>query len=345
MKKLAALLALVALALPAAAWADGKTVNVFIWSEYMDPDVIEDFEKETGLKARLDYYESNEEMVAKLQGGGASQYDVIVPSTYFVASLKKLGLLRPLDKSLLPNLKNVGPAFAAAVEDDPQGEFVVPYLWGTSGIIARADKPVDSWGVFFDPAAEVGSFILFDTARDALGSALRYQGRSLNSADLKEVGEAAKLLVETKKRPAFFGFDGGVAGMNKVLGGLAAAAQVYSGEALKAVAENPGVQYVIPKEGCEVWMDLLAVPKDAPNPAGAHAFINYLLEPAVGARLAAYTNYATTNAAAMEFIPQEQRDNPLMYPPQEVLDGLETIRDLGRDNRLYDEAWTMVKTK
>ncbi len=332
-------------AAPAPARAADESLTVFIWSEYMDPEVITAFEEKHNIKVRLDYYESNEEMVAKLQSGGLGQYDVIVPSTYFVASLKKLDLISPLDKAQLPNLKNIAPEFTG-LDVDPQGDDVVPYQWGTSGFLVRAKDTANlSWNVFFDPQAEVGSFILFDTARDAIGSALRYLGYSLNSTDPKEIEQAARLLIETKKRKTFFGFDGGVGGLNKVMGGVAAAAQVYSGEGLKAQAEDSEVRYIIPAEGGEIWMDLLAVPKNAPNAVAAHKFINFLLEPEVGAQLSSFTSYATPNAAAREFIPQADRDNPAMYPTPEIIQKMEYMQDLGEANRIYDEAWTMVKTQ
>ena len=341
------LMALFLAAGPGTALAAPKDqLTVFIWSEYIDPDVVKDFEDETGIKVRLDYYESNEEMIAKLQSGGVRQYDLIFPSTYFMPALKSLNLIQPLDHSRLPNLANLDPEFSRRMEEDPGHEFSVPYQWGTSGLVVRdMEAPEASWSLLFKPRKGSGSFILFDTARDALGSALKYLGYSLNSVNPKEIEEAMNVLTALKARPEFFGFDGGVGGLNKVVGGLAAIAQVYSGEALRAQEEEEAIQFVLPREGFEVWADLMALPAQAPNPEGAHAFIDYLLRPEVGASVATYNRYATPNAAARAFVPPEDLANPALYPPAEMMEKAEYIKDLGPDNRLYDEAWTAIKNR
>ncbi len=348
MKKILSLtiLALIMALAPAASAAG--TLTVFIWSEYMDPEVISEFEKQYDVKVKLDYYESNEEMVVKLEkGGGLGKYDIIVPSTYFMPSLTNLKLIQELDHSKIPNIKNLDPMFTN-LESDPGNKYTVPYQWGTSGLAIRT-KDINgvkkSFGLLFDPGIQDSRFILFDTARDAMGSALKYLGYSLNSTDPKEIQEAVRLLSETKKRPNFLGFDGGVGGLNKVMGGFATVAQVYNGEAIRGSEEDPEVHYIIPEEGCEVWTDLVAIPEKAPNLENAYAFINYLLDPQVGARLATYNRYATPNAAAKAFIPQEDLDNPVLYPTLESLKNMEYIKDLGSANRLYDEAWTAIKTQ
>jgi spermidine/putrescine transport system substrate-binding protein len=353
MKKFAALILLTIFfalgpALAADSFATGS-ITVFIWSEYIDPSVVSDFEKQTGIRVKLDYYESNEEMVAKLQSGGQSQYDLIVPSTYFMASLRNLDLIQALDHRLLPNLKNLEPRFTNLAAD-PGNRYSVPYQWGTSGLVVRKGlgeqtEGFDTWGLFYNPQAELGSFIVFDTARDALGTALKYLGYSFNTTNPKEIEQAAELLIAAKNRPAFFGFDGGVGGLSKVMSGVAAVAQVYSGEAIRGHEEDSEVEYFLPREGCEVWTDLIAIPKNAPNPKGAHAFINFLLEPEAGARLATFNRYATPNAAAKAFIPPEDLANPAIYPDEEALKNMEYLEDLGEANRLYDEAWVLVKTR
>lgn len=349
MKKIITLvLTVVLLGLCAPAWAAG-TLTVFIWSEYMDPEIISGFEKKHDVKVRLDYYESNEEMVAKLdKGGGLGKYDIIVPSTYFLPGLTNLNLIQSLDHSRLPNLKNLDPAFVNT-EYDPGNVYTVPYQWGTSGLVVRSsgsDEVKKTWKLLFDPSDKESRVIIFDTARDAIGSALKYLGYSLNSTNPKEIEEAIKLLSATKKRPAFLGFDGGVGGLNKVMSGFATVAQVYSGDAIKAREEEDAeVHYVLPEEGCEIWTDLLAIPRNAPNLDNAYAFINYLLEPEVGAKLATFNRYATPNAAARAFIPEEDLNNPVLYPKGPILEKMEYMKDLGPANRLYDEAWTMIKTQ
>jgi spermidine/putrescine transport system substrate-binding protein len=203
----------------------------------------------------------------------------------------------------------------------------------------------DGWELIFQPREGSGKFVLFDTARDALGSALKYLGYSLNSVNPKEIQEAMNLLTALKSRPEFFGFDSGVGGLNKVAGGLASVAQAYNGDALQAQEEDESLRFILPREGFEVWTDLMALPAQAPNPEAAHAFIDYLLRPEVGAQVATFTRYATPNAAARAFIPREDLENPAMYPPAELMEKAEYIKDLGPDNRLYDEAWTLIKNR
>jgi spermidine/putrescine transport system substrate-binding protein len=278
----------------------------------------------------MDYYESNEEMIAKLQLGRQGVYDIIVPSTYFI-----------------PTLLNLDPKFRDIAEDEGN-TYVIPYQWGTSGLAVRSrpgQETPRSWSIIFSDTADKGNFILFDTARDALGSALKSLGHSYNSIDLKQIEAAGDLLTRTKRHPAFMGFDSGVGGLSKVMGGVAHAAQVYSGEAIKATREDAGLLYIIPEEGCEFWLDVLAIPKGAPNADVAHEFLNYIMEPQVAARLATFNNYATPNRSAMQFIPQEDLDNKGMYPPQELLDKMEYMKDLGDNNRLFDETWTIVKSR
>ncbi|MDR2934834.1 MAG: spermidine/putrescine ABC transporter substrate-binding protein [Candidatus Adiutrix sp.] len=348
MKKIIVLLAallLSAVSGPAPA-APRDQLTVFIWSEYIDPEVVKDFERETGIKVRFDYYESNEEMIAKLQGGGVRQYDLIFPSSYFLPTLKNLNLIQPLDHSQLPGLANLDPELVKKLEEDPKQEFTVPYQWGTSGLAYRGAEPAEaSWALLFKPRPGSGSYIILDTARDALGAALKYLGYSINSVNPKEIEAAMNLLITTKSRPEFFGFDGGVGGLNKVVGGLAAIAQVYSGDAIRAEEEDETLKFLLPREGFEVWTDLMAVPAQAPNPEGALAFINYLLRPEIGALVATYNRYATPNAAARAFIPPEDLANPALYPSAELMKKAEYLKDLGPNNRLYDEAWTIIKNR
>jgi spermidine/putrescine transport system substrate-binding protein len=322
-----------------------RQLNLFIWSEYMDPDVISDFEKKHNVKVRLDYYESNEEMIAKLQSGLKGAYDLIVPSTYFIPTLTNLGLVEPLDHKLLPNIGNLMPEFTK-LDVDPGNKFSIPYQWGTSGLVVRSQEPMNpSWKILFEPKANLGNFLIFDTARDALGSALKYLGHSANTTDLNQIQQAGQLLIETKKKPTFMGFDSGVGGLAKVVGQVATIAQVYSGEAIRSSKEEENISYLIPEEGCEQWLDVLAIPKGAPHPDVAHEFLNYLLEPEVAAKLASFNNYATPNAKAMAFIPDEDKNNPGMYPPENLKSKMEYFRDLGNDTRLYEETWTLVKSR
>jgi spermidine/putrescine transport system substrate-binding protein len=321
-----------------------RQLNLFIWSEYIDPEIISGFEKRHNVKVRLDYYESNEEMIAKLQSGLEGAYDLIVPSTYYIPTLINLNLIQPLDHSKLTNLGNLMPEYTQ-VEVDPGNRFTVPYQWGTSGLVARSETPLPAtWKIIFGDK-NPGNFLLFDTARDALGSALKFLGHSANTTNVAEIKIAGQLLIDTKKKPTFMGFDSGVGGLAKVIGEVATIAQVYSGEAIRASIEEENIAYLIPEEGCEQWLDLLAIPKGAANLELAHQFLNYILEPKVAAQLASFNSYATPNEKALAFIPDEDKYNPGMYPPEGLRKNMEYFKDLGNDSRLYEETWTMVKSR
>lgn len=343
---LALLLVWAAIASVASA-ADSKEVKLFIWSEYIDPEIPTQFETETGIKIRMDLYESNEEMMGKLQAGGVNQYDIIVPSTYIITPLVELGLLQKLDKSKLPNLVNLDPKFISQ-EFDPDNEWSVPYQWGTVGLMYRKDKLANyenTWAQVFDPAKNPGPFALIDSSREMLGIVLVYLGYDFNSMEPKELKEASDLLVKTKQRSECLGFKGGVGGKNDVVAGVAHAAIVYNGDALRAVSEEPEVLgYAIPKEGSEIWMDSMCIPAKAPNAEGAYKFINYILDAKVGAQLSNWNQYATPNKASKEFITPEDLANPAIYPSEDMMQRLFYVKDLGNGNRIIEEAWTRAKS-
>lgn len=325
-------------------------LKIFIWSEYMDEvQMTKDFEARTGIKVKLDLYESNEDMMAKLQAGGVRQYDIIVPSDYILPSLINLNLIQKLDHSKIPNLKNLFPRFRETAFD-PGNVYTVGWQWGTVGLVynTRKIKPedVESWSIIFDPARNPGSFCLIDSVRDMMGITLAYLGYDYNSADPKELKAAADLLVKTKKRPDCLGFKGGVGGKNDVVAGVAAAAVVYNGDAIKAISESTDstIAFTVPKEGGTLWIDSMCIPAQAPNPEAAHKWINYVLEPEVGAGLSNYNHYASPNEASLPFIAKEDLENPGVWPPQATLDTLRYVKDLGDQNTIIDQAWTMVKS-
>lgn len=342
MKRLFALLSLLALSF---ALAQPREMRLFIWSEYMDPAIIKAFEQRFNLRVRIDLYESNEDMLAKLQAGGVSQYDVIVPGDYIIPTLIQLKLIQPLNKSKIPNLKNLDPKFANP-PFDPGNRYSAAYQWGMSGIMYRKDRvpTPTSWDVILGPQADK-PFVLMDSIREMLGGALRYLGHSINSKDPKQVQAAGRVLLEAKKNPRFLGFEGGVGAKNRLVAGTATYAVVYNGDALKAADENKNVGFVVPKEGAALFLDNLAIPAKAPNPEAAHQFINFILDAKIGAQLSNYNRYATPNKAALPFINPIDRKNPAIYPDAATMQMLEFVLDLGKDTRLYDEVWTAVKSR
>jgi spermidine/putrescine transport system substrate-binding protein len=338
---LALVFALSALSLHAANYK----LNLFIWSEYIDPEIITDFEKRFDCKVTMDFYEDEASMMAKLKGGGAAQYDVIVPPDHTVPALIKLGLIAPLRHDNVPNIRHIDERFASPWYD-PSNRFTVPYQWGTLGIYARKpkDKPyVESWALLFDKTQQPGPFVLLDSMRDSLGAALKFKGHSLNSTNLDQLIEAASVLMNAKKRSV--GFEGGVGGKNRVLARTATATMAYSGDAMRGMKEDGETYYFIPKEGSQIWVDNLAICARAPNRVVAEKFLNFILTPEIGAKLADYNQYATPNKASLAHVAPEHLKNPMIYPPTEVMKRLEFLRDVGRATRLYDEVWTHVKAQ
>lgn len=335
-----------ALLWPFTGQAQEPTLNLYIWSEYIDPEIIADFEEETDSQVIVSTYESNEDMVAKLQGGGGSQYDIVVPSDYIVPTLIQSNLLQTLEKERIPNLKNLDPFFSN-LPFDSDATYTAPYQWGTTGLGYRTDQvPEDfdrSWAVVFDPEQELGPFTLIDDQRPMIGAAAVYLGFDKDTTQPDELRQIQDLLLQTKKRSA--GFIGGVGGKNQLLTGTAVVAMVYSGDVLQASGDNPNVDYFIPEEGGEIWLDTMAIPIQAPNPELAHQFIDYILDPQVGAQLSNYNRFATPNQAAKPFIASEDIENPMIYPDEATMEILSFNKVLsGEEMRLLDALWTTVKS-
>lgn len=323
-----------------------KELHVYNWSEYIDPQIYADFEKEFGVKVIEDTFASNEDLLAKIQAGAAG-YDLIVPSDYMVAIMIELDLLAPLNYDNIPNFQNINPKF----KDPPYdrgNKYSVPYQWGTTGIgydTTVVTEPPDSWGYLFDPqlaAPYAGRMSMLNDSRETIGAALKYLGYSLNSTDEKQLEEAKQLLIRQKQWVSTYdseGFEDLLAAGETIL------AHGWSGDFFQAAVEAEQIGYVIPKEGATIWTDNLCIPKTAPSRYTAEVFINYLLRPDVAAKVTNFTWYASPNQAADKFINPEILEDPAIYPPSEVMDKLEFIRDVGEATALYDRIWTEIKTR
>lgn len=331
----------------ALAFAQNKTLQLYTWTDYIDPAIVTDFEKQTGIKVRITYYESNEEMQAKLQAGGVSQFDIVVPSDYIIPVLINLKLLQPLDKSKIPNLKNLDPKFANP-PFDPGNRYTAGYLWGTVGLMYRTDifkTPPTSWNVLFDPRQQKGAFSFMDSSREMLGIGLRYVGQSVNTTQPAEVKKVIEAMLAAKRSRNFKGFQGGVSATKLLLANQAVAAVVYNQDALRVAEDNPRYGFTIPKEGSTLFIDNMAIPAKAPNPEAANLFINFMLDAKIGARLAEYQKSATPNAAAQKLLKPDMLKNPAIWPTEAQMKVLEFILDQGNNNRVLDEAWTQVKSR
>jgi spermidine/putrescine-binding protein len=311
-------------------------LNVYIWSDYLAPTTVPDFEREFGVQVTVDTYESNEELLAKLMSG-ASGYDLVVPSGYLLPALIRQGLLAPLHHRHLPNLGNLARGLFEPAAD-PGRRHAVPWLWGMTGLAWRTDKlpaPPESWSVFFDPRWR-GKLTMMDDGREVLGAMLKYRGRSLNSTVAAELERAETDALAAKPNLKAY-LSAPV--KSQLIAGDVWVAQLWNGDTMQARTEQPALAFALPKEGSLLWADYVVVPASAPHKRAAHAFIDYVLRPPVGAALARATGYGTPNAAALALIP-----DPVPYPTAEQLARLEYQEDLGAAAALWDRIWTEVKS-
>jgi putrescine transport system substrate-binding protein len=362
---LVALLLLAAAALQVPSWGQSRTVNVYNWSDYMEPSVIDGFARETGIQVRYDTFDANETLETKLLAG-KSGYDVVAPTAYVLQRQISAGVFQKLDKSKLGNLGNVWPEIARKLAAyDPGNEHAVNYMWGTTGIgynvkkareIVKSDAPIEaamaSWDIVFKPeslARFKGCGVdMLDSSEDVLTAALHYLGLNPNSKDGNELDAAANLL--TKLRPLVRKFHSSEY-LNALASGETCLVLGWSGDikqAQKRAAEaRNGVEigYAIPKGGAQMWFDNFAIPKDAPHPSEAHAFIDYMLRPEVAAKNSNFLGYANGNLASQRLIDKAVLDDRTVYPDAATMATLYTIaaRDQ-RTQRLVTRLWTKVKT-
>jgi putrescine transport system substrate-binding protein len=356
----AAAVVLVAIAGGAAAQKE-RVVNFYNWSDYIDPTVLDDFSRETGIKVRYDTFDSNDTLEAKLLAG-KSGYDVVVPTGYFLARQIAAGIFQKLDKSKLPNLANVWPEIASRlVSYDPGNQYAVNYMWGTTGIgynvkaareMLGETASVDSWADVFEPA-KIARFKdcgihLLDSSDDIMPAALHYLHLDPNSSEPGDLQKAADLLL--KIRPYVRKFHSSEY-LNALATGEICFVVGFSGDikqAQKRAAEAKGgvaVGYAIPKEGAQLWFDNLAIPKDAPDVAEAHALINYLLKPEVAAKNTNFIAYANGNLASQKFVDHAILDDRTIYPDAATMAKLYTITAHDqKTQRLINRLWTRIKT-
>jgi spermidine/putrescine transport system permease protein len=318
-----------------------RVLNVFIWSGYIAPETVRKFEQRTGVRVNLDLYDSNEALLAKVQAGN-SGYDVLCPSNYIVEVLVKQERLLPLDQRALPHLRNLDPRFVN-MRFDPGNAHSVPYFWGTAGIgyNRRRVPQVDSWAALWDPRYR-GRVLMLDDPRETFGAVLKWTGHSLNATDTALLKRAQDLLIAQKPLVRAYNSSNYE---DVLLSGDVWLAQGWNGQFAKVMDQDPDLGYVIPREGSSLFLDNLVVPRDAPHPRLAHAFIDFTLEAEVAAEICATMRYSTPNRAAVPLLPPEVRANPAVFPPPDVTARAELIEDIGEATLLYDRLWTEVKTR
>ena len=323
---------------------DEKLV-VYNWGEYIDPEVLTMFEEETGIDIIYEEFETNEILYPKISSG-AIAYDVICPSDYMIQRMIKNDLLAEIDFDNIPNLKNIGKQYLEQSRQfDPENKYSVPYCWGTVGILynkTMVDEPVDSWSILWNPKYK-DNILMQDSVRDAFGVTLKYLGYSLNSTDLDELNAAKDLLIEQKPLVQAYVID---QVRDKMIGNEAALGVIYSGEAIYTQKENSNLEYVIPKEGSNIWIDSWVIPKNAEHKENAEKFIDFLCRPDIALMNFEYITYSTPNEAARELIEDEDiRNSKIAFPDLSKYDNLETFQYLGTEaDQIYGDLWNKVKS-
>jgi spermidine/putrescine-binding protein len=331
--------------------SDSSTLYVYNWGEYIDPEVIDMFEEETGIKVKYDDFVQNEDMYPVIQTGSA-KYDVVCPSDYMIQKMIKEGLLQEINYDNVPNISNIDPTYLKSAEEfDPGNKYSVPYCWGTVGILynkSMIKADIDSWAALFDKDfmkanGYDGEVLMIDSVRDALGIALVYLGYSLNSTNEAEIEEAKNLLKEQFPMVDAYVVD---QVRDKMIGGENPIGVIYSGEAIYTQRENPDLEYVVPKEGSNVWIDGWVIPKNAPNKEYAEKWIDFMCRPDIALKNFEYITYSTPNAAAREMIEdQDIKNSTIAFPEPSVLERCKTFQYLGeKTETLYLNKWNEVKS-
>ncbi|HHY51358.1 MAG TPA: polyamine ABC transporter substrate-binding protein [Alphaproteobacteria bacterium] len=359
--KTSVMVALGALMLASPALAQEEPVlNVYNWSDYIAEDTVAKFEAETGIHVNYDVFDSNEVVEAKLLAGN-SGYDVVVPSGFFLERQVAAGLFQPLDKSKLPNLVNMDPdVMAATAAHDPDNAHSVDYMWGTTGIgynVGKVkerlrDMPLDTWDLVFKPEvvsklADCGVTVL-DAPAEVMASALNYLGLDPNSESQEDLQKAEDLMMSIRPYVRYFNSSQYIddLGNGDVCVSIGYSGDVFIAQAAAADAgQGVEVAYVIPREGALKWFDLFAIPADAPHPDNAHKFIDFMMRPEIAAANTNYVFYASGNKAALEFISDEIKNDPAIYPTPEVAAKLFPLKAHSASyDRLLTRSWTRIKT-
>ena len=324
---------------------NSQKVVVYNWGEYLDPEVLTIFEEETGIDVVYEEFETNEILYPKISSG-AIAYDVICPSDYMIQRMIENNLLAEIDFDNIPNIKNIGKDYMEQSRQfDPENKYSVPYCWGTVGILynkTMVKEPVTSWSILWDEKYK-DNILMQDSVRDAFGVTLKYLGHSLNSTDLDELTEARDLLIKQKPLVQAYVID---QVRDKMIGNEAAIGVIYSGEAIYTQKENPDLEYVIPEEGSNIWIDSWVIPKNAENKENGEKFINFLCRPDIALKNFEYITYSTPNVEARNLIEDESiRNSEIAFPDLSKYENLETFQYLGTEaDQTYGELWNQVKS-
>ncbi|WP_124058743.1 ABC transporter substrate-binding protein [Vaginisenegalia massiliensis] len=322
--------------------AGNKIINFYNWGDYIDPELITQFEKETGYKIVYETFDSNEAMISKIQQGGTA-YDVAVPSDYMIEVMIEKNLLIPLDYRQLDQAKNNDPRFMD-LDFDPKNKYSLPYFWGTLGVLYNTKQvpegAIKTWDDLWKPEFK-NQILMIDGAREVIGIGLQSEGKSLNEKSDQAIKASA--LKMKKLMPNIRAIVADEIKMYMAQN-EAAVSVTYSGEAATAMSENEDLAYVVPEDGSNIWFDNIVIPKTSKNVKGAHALINFLMRPDVAAKNAEYIGYATPNKGAFKLMDPEITSDPAFYPNDELVSKLEIYKNLGQEKLIqYNDAYLEVK--
>ncbi len=321
--------------------ADAKELNILTWDGYIPEDILAEFQDSTGIHVNLSNFNTNEEMLSKLEATNGGQYDVVIGSDYIIDIARNKGLLAELDTSKIPNFQNIDPVFQSQYYD-PQNTYTVPYGPGTPLIIYDPEKvsvDIQGYSDLWDPSLE-NSIVTIDDARNIIGITLKTMGKSFNETDEAVLEEAKEKLFQLK--PNIYKLDYNNP-YDAIISGEASVAYMFTPQVLLAQAARPELKVVYPKEGMGFGIDCWFIPLNAPHKDAAHTFLNYILDAEIGARISEQIMYICPNKASAEYLSEDFKSNQVLYIPSEILGETEFIKDVGEAATIYDNIWTAFK--
>ena len=324
------------------AFAADDTLVIYNWTEYLPKQVINQFTKETGIKVKYSTYDSNEAMYAKVKTLKGKGYDLVVPSTYYVDRMRREELLQKIDKTRLSNLDNLNPRLLNP-SYDPNNEYSIPYLWGTTGIAINTKviepQKVTAWADLWDPTYK-NKLLLLNDMREVLAMGLKVLGYSVNSTDEKEIRAAYEKLTQILPNVRVFNAE---SPRTLFLSGEVPLGMDWNGDAYMAHGENSNIQYIYPKEGVSMWLDSIVIPIGAEHVEAAHKFIDFVLRPEIAKVISTEVGYTSPNLAAIKLLPEKVRNNRIAYPTEMDLKNAEFQVDVGEALPIYEKYWQQLK--
>ncbi len=324
------------------AFADDQELNVYNWASYMPDDVIDKFEKETGIKVNYTTYDSNETLYAKLKADPNADYDIIVPSTYYVDRMRRQGMLLPIDKSQIPNFKNLNPEFVNR-EYDPNNEYSIPYLWSSTAIVVNdkyfSPSAITRWSDLWQSQYR-NKLLMLDDLRDVFSIALITLGYSPNDANPQHIEQAYEKLRQLIPNIKLFNDD---AEQAIYIDEDATIGMGWNGDIYMANQSNPNIHFIYPKDGFVIALDSMAIPAGAKHIANALKFINFVLRPDIAEEISMGVGYASPNLAAVKLMPEDVRNNPIIYAPASDLKRAQFQMDVGDADAVYEKYWELLK--